>query len=217
MFVTNNNQLGFIHIPRTGGTSVSTCFAVAENGYAIKHVCRTHALYKEFDYAQPQQWFATIRHPAARLHSGYYYQLGQDQRRVGGTLPMKSDLTLDFLKARIDLFQQYGFEQTVISNDFANKYRKLKSQHNIKSLNALEQMQSVCEYIHGCKNIVLFDIDTQSAELFNWIKLSIPRINHVHVNQKQSHNLWRNELTDKLIDYINYKYKDDLERFGYTL
>lgn len=217
MFVTDNNQLGFIHIPRTGGTSVTMSFAVAENGYVIKHVYRTHALYREFTQTQPRQWFATIRHPGARLHSGYYYQLEQDQRRVSGELPMKSDLTPDFLKARINLFRYYGFEQTVISVDFANKYRKLKSQHNIKSLNVLEQMQSVSEYIRGCENIVLFDIDTQSAELFSWIKSLVPKIHHVHVNRKQSRDLWHNELTDKLIDYIKYNYKDDLERFGYTL
>ena len=54
MFVTDNNQLGFIHIPRTGGTSVAMSFTVAENGYAIKHVCRTHALYREFSQTQPQ-------------------------------------------------------------------------------------------------------------------------------------------------------------------
>ena len=217
MFVTANNKLGFIHIPRTGGTSVAMSFAVAENGYDIKHVCRTHALYKEFDGVQPQQWFATVRHPGARLHSGYYYQLEQDQRRVSGALSMKSDLTVEFLHSRIDLFQRYGFEQTVISAEFSQEYNLLKQQYNIQSLNVLEQMQSTCKYIKGCKNIILFDIETQSQELFDWIKSIVPRINYVHVNGKQQQNNWKQSVTNGFKQYIEKHYADDLERFGYDI
>ena len=217
MFVTDNNQIGFIHIPRTGGTSVSMSFLVAENGYSIKHVCRTHAHYSEFLQTQPQQWFATIRHPAARLYSGYYYQIEQDQRRVSGALPMKSDLTVEFLQSRINLFKRYGLEQTVMSADFTKEYSLLKQQHNIKSLNVLEQMQSICSYVSGCKNIVLFDIETQSQELFDWIKSMVPRINYVHVNRKKQQNNWKQSVTDGFKKYIEKNYADDLQRFGYDI
>jgi len=217
MFVTANNKLGFIHIPRTGGTSVVTGFATVKNDYAIKHVCRTHALYKEFDCAQPAQWFATIRHPGARLHSGYYYQLEQDQRRVAGVLPLKSDLTVEFLHSRIDLFCRYGFEQTVMSEDFKTEYSLLKQQHSIQSLNVLEQMQSACEYIGNCNNIVLFDIETQSQELFNWLETVDPRINHVHVNSRQHRANWRQSISKNFKQYIEKHYADDLERFGYDV
>lgn len=217
MFVTSNYKLGFIHIPRTGGTSVVTAFSAAENGYDAKQVCRTHAIYKEYIQSQPQQWFATIRHPGARLHSGYYYQLEQDRRRIMGMLPMKSDLTAEFLQKRIELFEIYGFEQTIVSHDFNEQYRWLKQQYQITSLNVLEQMQSICDYINGCKNILLFDIETQSQELFNWIKSTLPEINILHVNQKRHRINWKQEMTDKLTEYIVDKYKDDLEKFGYKL
>ena len=215
MFVTANPDLGFIHIPRTGGTSVTR--SLENSDCNITQVCRTHALYKEFSNHMPVQWFATVRHPAARLHSGYYYQIEQDKNRLAGNLPMKSGLTKDFLHNRIDMFCTYGFEKTILSPEFCKDYNYLKQKYNIKSLNVLEQMQSICEYINGCKNIILFDIDTQSTELFDWIKNFIPSAAYVCVNNKNQAATWKEEMSDKLRDYINNKYKDDLKRFEYTL
>ena len=215
MFVTANNKLGFIHIPRTGGTSVVTAFT--SSAVNINQVCRTHAHYNEYTQANPTQWFATIRHPVARLHSGYYYQIEQDRRRVSGELRLKSDLTIEFLQKRIDLFETYGFEQTVVSLEFDNRYRALKKQHNIKSLNVLEQMQSICKYIQGCENIVLFDIETQSNKLFNWLKNHIPYVKFTHVNCKVSSLNWQDQMSDKLIQYVKNNYSDDIERFDYKL
>jgi hypothetical protein len=215
MFVTNDHRLGFIHIPRTGGTSVTMSFALFPG--STTQVCRTHAHYSEYQGTDPTQWFATIRHPVARLHSGYYYQIEQDRKRVSRKLPLKSDLTVEFLQKRIDLFEEYGFEQTVVSADFNTQYRFLKQLHNIKSLNVLEQMQSICEYIKGCKNIVLFDIETQSTELFSWIKQNNPYINYTHVNRKNYKSNWRDKMSDKLIQYVKSNYHDDLTMFDYQL
>ena len=215
MFVTGDRQLGFIHIPRYGGTSVITSFT--SSLVNIQQVCRTHAHYNEYTQANPTQWFATIRHPAARLHSGYYYQIEQDRRRVAGELKLKSDLTIEFLQKRINLFETYGFEQTVVSTEFGNCYRSLKKQHNIKSLNVLEQMQSICDYIRGCKNVMLFDIETQSGKLFNWLKTCIPCVNYTHVNCKVNSSSWQDQMSDKLIQYVENNYSDDIERFDYKL
>lgn len=215
MFLTDDHQLGFIHIPRTGGTSVSESFALSPVN--IKHVCRTHAHYNEYHGSAPAQWFATIRHPAARLHSGYYYQIEQDRKRLLGMLPLKSDLTLDFLQARIDLFESYGFEQTIISEKFKKHYQNLKQKHSIQSLNVLEQMQSICKYIQGCENIILFDIETQADKLFEWIKQYITFVNYTHNNSKLEKSNWKDQLSDKLIEYIKNNYKDDLARFDYQL
>lgn len=215
MFVTSQENLGFIHIPRTGGTSVT--MSVAKSKHGVKQVCRTHALYKEFKHSQPNTWFATIRHPAARLHSGFYYQIDQDRKRTSGALPLKSDLTLDFLQDRINLFLDHGFESTVTSNEFFSEYKKLKRQYNIKSLNVLEQMQSISEYIDGCKNVTLFDIDTESKELFDWIKQFVPGVEYTHINNKNKKSDWKNEMSTVLVKYISDKYNDDLNRFGYKL
>ena len=215
MFVTDDHRLGFIHIPRCGGTSVAMSFALSPGN--IKHVCRTHAHYSEYNGTPPTQWFATARHPGARLHSGYYYQLEQDRKRLSGALSLKSDLTLDFLQERIDLFESYGFEKTIVSNEFKKQYQHLKQKHNIQSLNVLEQMQSVCEYIQGCENIILFDIETQSQQLFNWIKQYVPYINHTHVNRKEHSSNWKSEISKQLKSYIQTKYSSDLRRFGYEI
>ena len=213
MFITADNTLGFIHITKTGGTSVVSAF----KNISITHVCRTHALYGEYKDKSPTQWFATMRHPAARLHSGYYYQLEWDYKRYIGELPLKSDLTKEFLQERIDLFKQYGFVNTVISNEFKNKYNILKEKYNIKSVNVLEQMQSICKYISGCENIKLFDIETQSADLFNWIRQYYPKIEYTHIHQTKNKKPWNNEVTSKLKEYIEINYSDDLNFFGYQL
>jgi hypothetical protein len=215
MFVTADLQLGFIHIPKTGGTSVVN--AVTAAGVEVTHNGRTHAYYKELDQITAIQWFATTRHPGARLHSAYYFQLEWDKKRYNKELALKSDLTEEFLKKRIVLFEEYGFENTITSDDFTKDYKRLKQQHNIKSLNAIEQLQSVCYYIIGCDNIKLFDITTESCELFDWLNRYNKNIKYTHNKKKSQNKPWQDEMSTVLLKYIKDNYKDDLERFNYKL
>ena len=67
------HDLTFIHIPKTGGTSVFTWieenFDYVQNG--SKH--STINQYKK-SFAQPKNYFSIVRHPVDRILSWYHYQ-----------------------------------------------------------------------------------------------------------------------------------------------
>ena len=212
MFVTADNKLGFIHIPKSGGTSVIDSF----NGNVIS-VCSTHSAYSEYTGNEPEVWFATVRHPAARIHSAFYYQLEWDQKRISGELGMKAGLTLDFLKERVRLFKDYGFVNSILDQEVKIKYNDIKRKHNIKVNSFLENLQSSCYFINGCKNIKTFDIDTNATELFYWLKSIVTDIEYTHSRKNKNKKFWQDECTPELLDFVKNNYSDDLERFGYKV
>ena len=76
MFVTTNNKIGFIHIPKCGGTSIYHAFRGGLRGpnkrdrqdpWSPWPVMEPHSTYKEFKaestFPGPVTWFTIVRHP----------------------------------------------------------------------------------------------------------------------------------------------------------
>ena len=120
MFITTNHELGFLHIPKCGGSSVYLAFAGEDKRYRKRtdmpwapwpifkaHTkFRTAYPYKSQDkekpvFPPPKQWFATVRNPYARYHTWFYYQQEWDRKRYEGELPLKGGLTKEMLEWRM--------------------------------------------------------------------------------------------------------------------
>ena len=121
MFITTNKELGFIHIPKCGGSSVYLAFAGGEDKpyrkredmpWAPWPIHKAHTKYRHAYpynntnkalpfYPPPNQWFSTVRNPCARFHTWFYYQQAWDRKRYEGELPMKEGLDRASLEFRL--------------------------------------------------------------------------------------------------------------------
>ena len=87
MFVTTNKKLGFIHIPKCGGSSISSAFRHGEKGpnknnhqdpWSPWYPCDTHAHYSKIQRANielPETWFTTVRNPFQDITVGTIIKL----------------------------------------------------------------------------------------------------------------------------------------------
>ena len=81
MFITTNKKIGFIHIPKCGGSSISAAFRHGEKGpnksnpndpWSPWYPVNAHSTYRRAvknKVAQPETWFTTVRNPYSRFHS----------------------------------------------------------------------------------------------------------------------------------------------------
>ena len=85
-----SHDLAFIHIPKTGGTSVFTW--IAENFEYVKNGSKhsTIAQYKK-SFAIPKNYFSVVRHPVDRVLSWYRYQYKMILYREGKGKPKAND------------------------------------------------------------------------------------------------------------------------------
>ena len=219
-------NLLFVHIPKTGGTSVSQYFfehdktsknyyetSIPSDFFAAEDYNRfifnkyTHLpiqYYKKLighEATQNAIKFTVIRHPMERLQSIYYFCLQQNEFKVS------VEDFLPFLYENLKKFNEEDIRESkyIIPNDFLPCQTYFISEN--KNINILKT-----EYIEENFN--------DFAENNNLPKHKMLKIN-VSRNKNLSYSKFLKSLTNSkskyMINYVLDHYKEDFNNFGYSI
>jgi chondroitin 4-sulfotransferase 11 len=189
--INHKHKFIFIHIPKTGGTSIEKVFkkdvgGAFERERTIKY---KHQNAKGMQKLFPIEWgeyfkFALVRNPFDLLVSRYFWSRDVQQ---------------------LESFKEKSFSEYII----AVNYHKLpewtipKCQYNYLSVNGEVAM----DFIGRFENL---------QEDFNtiWDKIGIPRQEIPHVN-KSKHKHYTEYYNEETKQIVAEKYAKDIEYFGY--
>jgi len=221
MFITTNQQLGFIHIPKCGGTSIFAAFRGGHpKGPNLKNeqdpwspwpILKTHSSFKEFQKQKkktdPAIWFTVVRHPCQRYHTWYYFQLARDKKKLNGELPFKG-LSKKQIVDRITTFEKYGLKGT---------FKYLDSIQNIESVKVSRACNWLMyDWIDGCNNIEIFKLE-EIEKLYSWLNGIGCTVPYSHVKQTPRTTSWQDDFDDELTELVYQRYKRDFLEFDYKL
>jgi hypothetical protein len=220
MFVTTNYKIGFIHIPKCGGTSIYHAFRGGLHGPNKRNnkdpwspwpVMQPHSTYKEFKaestFPGPETWFTIVRHPCQRFHSWYHYQIAWDKKRLNGQLPLKG-LEPETFEQRIKTLEELGLKGTLQNLD------TLKNDTGIKLARHVEY--PMYNWIANCKNIKVFKLEKIGA-LYDWFDEIGCTVEFTHSKKTPRRSTWQDEFDDEMIELISKRYAKDFTKFGYSL
>ena len=216
MLITAFNELpriGYIHIPKCGGKSVAESFhRINTDDMQLSMDTTKHWTYMQYKntpkgyarYGEPDFWFTTVRHPASRWLSWYYYTMHGDKI---------SEKTAPFYKQRLALFEKYGPNETIMCN------KELVAELNdIGILKETYRAPKILmfDYIRGAKNLHIFDIEQHSEKMFLWLNQKGFPIEPIHTNKNKSNSKpWQDILSEKTRKYLFQKQAVDYDYFGY--
>ena len=216
MFVTTNKKLGFIHIPKCGGSSISAAFRYGQKGpnknnphdpWSPWYPCATHAHYSKIlreNIELPKTWFTTVRNPFARYHSWYYYQIAWNKKRINGELKMKR-FTVEEMQRQVDLLEDLGIKETLLNLD------------DVVAQGVPKQVaKPQYDWISGCPNIKWFRLE-EIEKLYEWLHKMGCNVEYSHVKKNPKKLTWQEEFDDEMIEYVQKRYAIDFEKFGYEL
>ena len=228
MFVTTNYKIGFIHIPKCGGTSIYHAFRGGLHGPNKRNtkdpwspwpVMQPHSTYNEFTlglkshiktqsiFPGPETWFTIVRHPCQRFHSWYHYQIAWDKKRLNGQLPLKG-LEPETFEQRIKTLEELGLKGTLQNLD------TLKNDTGIKLARHVEY--PMYNWIANCKNIKVFKLEKIGA-LYDWFDEIGCTVEFTHSKKTPRRSTWQDEFDDEMIELISKRYAKDFTKFGYSL
>ena len=218
MFISTKHKCIFIHIPKTGGSSVHNTLIEkikpeigvthAEEGHykliTARKRLKSHML---VPYVDDYFTFCFVRNPWDRFVSAYNYLL------TGGSINEDPVTGMD-KKDRDNFISPYKtFNDFVLMNSAGNKiYTKLLwQQHFVPQykfiLNAENNLESV-DYIGRFENLY---------EDFDFIckKIGIETLELKHLNNRP-HASYQSYYTDKTAEIIYNTYKQDIDYFNYS-
>ena len=218
MFISTKHKCIFIHIPKTGGSSVHNTLIEkikpeigvthAEEGHykliTARKRLKSHML---VPYVDDYFTFCFVRNPWDRFVSAYNYLL------TGGSINEDPVTGMD-KKDRDNFISPYKtFNDFVLMNSAGNKiYTKLLwQQHFVPQykfiLNAENNLESV-DYIGRFENL---------HEDFDFIckKIGIEPLDLKHLNNRP-HESYQLYYTDKTAEIIYNTYKQDIDYFNYS-
>ena len=231
MWITKNNELGFIHIPKCAGTGIRASFQAMPKDirrtWAFTNFIGSHCRYNTWmakqaerdRYARPEpkKWFTCVRHPVDRAVSYYYFQIASDQQRLdqdnAKTWPIET------FEKRIELYKKIGIDDVVLWTEKFQKELVAIDPENtkwIKWVNKQGILHAQHLYIEGCPNLRIYKTEN-IQQLYQWLQqdYGLP-IENVVANTT-THKTYQQELNPKTIDLLYRKYKQDFEQFGYTI
>lgn len=216
MFITTNKKIGFIHIPKCGGSSIHAAFRGGIKGpnknnpddpWSPWQPCGAHITYLRTvkdKITQPETWFTVVRNPFARYHSWYYYQIAWNKKRLSGELGLK-DLDPVLLKQQIAALEKVGIKNTLLNLD------EICDKPTLKQIRRPQ-----FEWIDGCKNIRWFKLE-EIEMLYEWLHEMGCAVEYTHEKKNPKKLTWQEEFDDEMIQCIQQRYAIDFEKFGYEL
>ena len=231
MWITRNNELGFIHIPKCAGSGIRASFKAmpkdVRRSWALVNFIGSHCRYNTWTgkqaererYARPEpkKWFTCVRHPIDRAVSYYYFQIASDQNRLDQdrikTWPRET------FEKRIELYKSIGIDDVVT---WSKKFQRELVAIDPKNPLWIEWIgkQGILDaqhlYIEGCPNLRIYKTE-KIDKLYKWLQedygLPVENI----VANTSNHKTYQEELQPNTIDILYNKYQQDFEQFEYTV
>lgn len=211
MTIDNKNKILFIHIPRTGGSSIEKCFGhyrnqnslygrkvINSNLYALQHLTLEEHI--KFNYiSNPNKYFkcAFVRNPWSRLVSAYSYQ-----NRNGKITSFNA-----FVKKASEYILNNKLLLPTNEYDILKKNYGISLVHLIPQSNFVKHKNIKLDFIGKFEN---YQLDLKIIlEKFN-IKTEIPKIN------KSKHTSYTEYYDEDLKNLVSKMYKEDINRFNYS-
>lgn len=209
--INHDKKFIFIHIPKTGGSSIGTVLnknaGIEETyeGFKIHHDDVTEDLLKEYFV------FTFVRNPWDRLYSQYKFR---NWLRHG---------SFDFAARNMETLFEIRYNKTLTENipddlstahnraNFYDEFCHLPSQVEFlkgKYNDGLNKFPYI-DYIGRFENLQR-DFDVVAN------KLNLQYRDLPHINKTKSSNTYREMYTQDLKNFIGDKYKDDVTEFNYT-
>ena len=216
MFVTTNKKIGFIHIPKCGGSSISSAFRHGEKGpnksnpndpWSPWYPINTHSTYRRAvknKVAQPETWFTTVRNPFARYQSWYYYQIAYHKKRLSGELKLKSHTPAE-MREHIAILEEQGIKGTLLNLDWVIAQGVPK-----------QVAKPQYDWVSGCPNLKWFKLE-EVKKCYEWLAKQGCNIPCMHEKKIDKKLTWQEEFDDEMIECIQQRYAIDFEKFKYEL
>ena len=199
--INHQNKIVFIHIPKTGGTSIDVFF----NGSMQGHSCL-----KDYEYYLPKKQFdqyfkfATVRNPFDLLVSSYTMVIKRIQQKHLHTLKQFGHNVFSFEEYLKNKIQNYTVgTEPFISTNFSHSMFNSNQIYWIKD----SQGKINIDYVMKFENL---------QEDFNVVcdKIGIPQQQLPHKN-KSNHKHYTEFYDDETREIVAQKYAKDIEYFGY--
>lgn len=186
------NQILFVHIPKTGGTSISTALFGKDSGHPY--------LYQFYlankSYTQSFYKFCVVRNPYDRLVSTYFHF-------TTNTINPK-------IKTLWDEFQINSFEELVLKMEDPLNFKKLKKIIHFVPQNELISYQNL-----KMDKIFKFENFDQIEEQLNAnLKAKTISLKKLNTSKRDSYNKYYNSKTKTIVYKV---YRKDFELFDYPV
>ena len=204
--VCNDPDIIFVHVPKTGGTSVSRWLLKNAPGCkskTFKTFYSKHTPYYLFNDEHKKYFsFGIVRNPWERMVSGYFYELKKFRLRMNKlqnnhpkVKPSKVHWQYNYIKAKLDLLEK-GFDAYVQAKDFSS----------------CEKTQKY--YLEGVDCVLrLENLQEDFVPIQNKVNCYQPL---VHLN-KTDHDNYKKYYTSKIIKKVIDEYfAEDIDIYQYV-
>ena len=218
MFITTNKKIGFIHIPKCGGSSIHAAFRGGRKGPNINnhqdpwspwqpcdaHITHEHMLRDYPNLVHPETWFTVVRNPFARYQSWYYYQIAYHKKRLSGELKLKSHTPAE-MREHIAILEDQGIKGTLLNLDWVIAQGVPK-----------QVIKPQYDWVSGCPNLKWFKLE-EVKKCYEWLDKQGCNIPYMHEKKIDKKLTWQEEFDDEMIECIQQRYAVDFEKFRYEL
>ena len=201
-----NPNIVFVHVPKTGGTSISRWLLENAPGCKSKAVKTFYSKHYPYfllnDEHKKYFSFGIVRNPWERMVSGYFYELARFKSKMNmiqnnhrKVKPSKAHWKYDFVKTKLDLLEE-GFDAYVQSKDFF----------------ACEKTQKY--YLEGVDCVLRLENIQQDFKIIqDKVKCHEPIF---HLN-KSNHNDYKKYYSNKKTkEIVDTYFSEDIKEYNYT-
>lgn len=200
-----NPDIVFVHVPKTGGTSISEWLMENAPGCksnTVKTFYSKHYPYFLFDDEHKKYFsFGIVRNPWERMVSGYFYELARFKSKMNmlqsnhpKVKPSKAHWKYDYVKTKKDLLEE-GFDAYVQSKDFFSCDKTQK--YYLEGVNYVLRLENIQEDFKVIQNQV------------NCYKPLI------HLN-KTEHDNYKKYYNKTIKEIVNDYFAEDIETYQYV-
>jgi hypothetical protein len=192
-----NDKFIFVHVPKTGGTSVRRAL---ESKYAVKRSAHFHCALRNAPMPTANRFaFGFIRNPWERMVSYYRFMC---QKPAG-----PNDHKVYKRQAVIDM----GFKDWVLHAKWGAEIKKAVGDfEGATTTHHVSQMW----WLRGCDFIGRFEWLQQDFDAV-MERLQLPKILLPHY-QKTHGGAWQDEYDGELVDFVRWKFAEDIKAGGYA-